>query len=247
MEAAQHRSSSTRDTSPRTRARLAATFFLLTIVLGILAEIVIAGRLIDWADASATAGRITAQRSLFGLAFTVYLVEMVCQVVMTALFYDLLKPVDRGLSALSAALGYVGCGIKTFARLFFFAPLLVLGADYLATFTASQQQSLALLLLKLNAQAAGIALVFFGASGILKGWLIMRSTFLPRVLGVLSLAGGIGWMTFLSPSFGLRVFPIVALVGLLGSAATIGYMLVVGVREDRWLEEARLARSSIWN
>jgi hypothetical protein len=233
--------------SPRAKARMAGTLFLLTIILGIIAESVISGRLVVTGDAAATAANITANNSLFRLAFAIYLVEMTCQIAMTSLFYDLLKPVDRGLSAMAAALSYIGCGIKAFSRLFFFAPLLVLGgAQYLAVFDAAQLQALALLFLRLNSYGAGVALVFFGFYGLIKGYLVFKSGFLPRALGVLTLAGGIGWLTFLSPALGLRLFPFVALVALIGSLATIVWLLVFGVNQERWLARAAAARSSPW-
>ncbi|MGZ3467281.1 MAG: DUF4386 family protein, partial [Gemmatimonadaceae bacterium] len=78
------------------------------------------------------------------------------------------------------------------------------------------------------------------------GYLVIRSTFLPRVLGWLAVLGGIGWLAFLSPPFGERMFSIIAIVGIIGSLANIAWLLVVGVNEQRWREQAGLAETSIW-
>jgi len=124
--------------------------------------------------------------------------------------------------------------------------LMLGGAQYLSVFSTEQLQGLVLLFLKVNDQGAAIALVFFGFSTLLKGYLVVRSTFLPRWLGVLSVVGGIGWLAFLSPTLGYQLFPYIAAVGLLGSVTTIVWLLVFGVDEQRWKEQATAAATSIW-
>jgi hypothetical protein len=140
----------------------------------------------------------------------------------TALFYDLLKPVSRGLSLLAAFFGLTGCVIKTLSRVFVIVPLFVLGgAHYLSVFSAGQLQALALLFLKVNDQGAAIALVLFGFYALLTSYLIIRSTFLPRILGVLGILGGVGWLSFLYLPLGYRLFPHIAVLGLLGAGSLI--------------------------
>lgn len=225
--------------SPRRMARTAGALYLLTILTGIFAEMFVSNRLVVSGDAAATASNILAHRGLFQLGFAVYLIEMACQISMVALFYNLLRPVSRSLALLAAFLELAGCVIKTFSRLFYIAPLLVLGdAHYLSVFSPGQLHALALLSLKLNSQGAAMALVFFGFSSPVTGYLIFRSTFLPRILGVLGILGGLGWLSFLYPPLGYRLFPLVAAFGILGSLATIFWLLVFGVNEQRWKEQA---------
>jgi hypothetical protein len=233
--------------SPRTKARLAGAFYLLTILTGLFAQGFISARLVVSGDAAATANNILSHDGLFRLGFAVYMIEMVCQIITTVLLYDLLKPVNRSVSLLAAVLGLIGCGIKTFSRLFYFAPLLVLGGThYLSVFSGQQLSAVALLFLRVNDIGAGIALVFFGFYAILKGYLVIRSTFLPRVLGWLAVLGGIGWLAYLSPPFGDRVFSSIAVFGIIGALANIGWLLVFGVNEQRWREQASVAEASIW-
>ena len=226
-------------TSPRLLARTIGLLFLLTILAGIFAQGFVSERLIVFSDAAATATNILTHKGLFQLGFTVYLIEMTCQVATAALWYVLLRPVNRSVALTAAFIELAGCVVKTFARVFYITPLFVLsGSTALSGFSAEQLQGLALLLLKVNDQGAALALAFFGFSTPLNGYLIFRSTFLPRWLGALAMIAGLGWLTFLYPPLGYRAFPIIALLGLAGAAATIVWLLVFGVNEERWKEKA---------
>ena len=230
------------ETSPRLKARITGAFYLLTMLTGIFAQGFVSDRLVVSRDAAATATNILTHKSLFQLGFTIYLIEMACQIAMTVLFYYLLKPAGRIVSLLAASLGLTGCIIKTFSRVFYIAPLFVLGgAHYLNVFSLEQLQAVALLFLRVNEQGAGMALAFFGFYALLTGYLIIRSTFLPRILGWWSAVAGLGWLTFLSPTLGYRLFPYLAGVGLLGATALILWLLVFGVNEQRWKEQAGAA------
>jgi len=231
--------------SPRFKARITGVFYLLTILTGIFAQGFVSGGLVVDGDAAATATNILAHRGLFQLGFAVYMIEMACDIAMTALFYELLKPAGRSISLVAAFLGLAGCVIKTFSRVFFIAPLFVLGgAHYLSVFSADQLQALALLFLEVNDHGAAMALIFFGFYALLTGYLIIRSTFLPRILGVLGVCGGLGWLAFLYQPLGYRLFPYLAALGLLGAASQVLWLLVVGVNEQRWKEAASAAAAS---
>ena len=225
--------------SPRVYSRITGLLYLIVIIAGFIAQMNISGKLVVEGDAAATAANILAHKDLFQVGFTVYLIEMTCQIAQTVLFYILLKPVDRNIAMLALVFGLIGCTIKTISRLFYIAPLLVLGdSHYLSVFNAGQLQSLALLLLNVNDQTAGIALAFFGFSTFLNGYLIFNSTYWPRVLGALSMVGGLGWLTFLYPPLGNQLFIYVLLVALLGSGSQILWLLIKGVNVQRWNEQA---------
>lgn len=154
---------------------------------------------------------------------------------MTVLFFRLLRPVSRTGATLAMAFGLVGCVVKTTARTFYLAPLLVVIAPAaLGAFSSEQIGTVVLLALRLNEQTAGVALACFGLGAVVSGVLIAQSGYLPRTLGLLSVAGDLGWLTFLSPPLGLRRLPVVALVGLAGGLATPLWLLVKGVDLARW-------------
>jgi hypothetical protein len=229
------------ETSPQVYARIAALLYVVVISAGIIAQMVIGGQIIVDGDAAATANNILAHQDLFQLGFTLYLIEMTCQIALAVLFYILLKPVNRNIALLALVFSLVGCTIKTLSRLFYIAPLLVLGnSPYLTLFSVGQLQALSLLLLNVNDQAAGMALAFFGISTFLNGYLVFRSAFLPRILGVLSMVAGLGWLTFLYPPLGNQLFMVVLLLGLIGSVSQILWLLIKGVNVEKWNEASRL-------
>jgi len=222
----------------KTKARLIGVLFLLTMLGGGFAQGFVGGKLIS-ADASATAANIVAHEGLYRLAFAIYLIEMACQIAMTMLFYELLKPVSKTASLLAATFGLVGCIIKTLARLFFFAPLLLLGgAKYLSVFDPKQLEALAFFSLRMNYTVETIAVVFFGLNTLITGYLVLRSNFLPRALGVVSVVGGLGWMIYLYEPLAHRLEAYIVGVGVIGALATVLWLLVKGVDEQRWKERA---------
>jgi hypothetical protein len=111
----------------------------------------------------------------------------------------------------------------------------------LSVFKAEQLQALAFMFLKLNAQTSYIYLFFFGLFNLLIGYLIFRSTFLPRILGGLMALSGVGWLTFLSPPLANDVLPYIEVLGILAEALLMLWLLVKGVNEQRWQERASAA------
>ena len=165
---------------------------------------------------------------------------------MTALFYDLFKPVNRSLSLLAAFFHLVGLAIAAFGSLFQLAPLVVLGGgQYLSVFKVEQLQALAYMFLELNAQAWNAFLLFFGFYCVLIGYLIFRSTFLPRIVGALMALAGVGWLTFLSKPLADYMYPYNLLPSALGETSLMLWLLVIGVNAQRWIERASAAGASI--
>ena len=111
----------------------------------------------------------------------------------------------------------------------------------LSGFTFEQVQSIALILLRVNNTGAATAMAFFGFSVTLNGYLIFRSTFLPRWLGVLQMFCGLCWLTFLYPPLGSRMFMVAALGSLLNVVIMILWLLIRGVDEDKWRSKAAAA------
>jgi hypothetical protein len=220
--------------SPSALGRSVAAFYLATIVLGIVAQLFIGERLISLRDPARTASAILANDDLYRTGFSLYMLEMAAQVTFTVLFFHLLKPVSPRIATLALTFTLVGCTIKTFSRVFYLAPLILLKNTGLTAQAPDQLGAITATLLTVNDRGAAVALAFFGFGTLLEGWLVLRSTFLPPWLGALKIVSGIGWLTFLSPTLGYAAFNIVAPIALIGSVATIGWLLVKGVDEERW-------------
>src|SRR4051812_15004770 len=115
-------------TSPRTIGRVIAVLFIVTLVAGVFAQVFVSERLIDFSDATATANNILANRDLFQAGFTVYLIEMASQLATVALWYVLLKRVNRSIALVYLILEVAGCIVKIFARVLFIATPWVLAS-----------------------------------------------------------------------------------------------------------------------
>ena len=122
---------------------------------------------------------------------------MACQIATAALFYRLLSPVNRNVALVGAFIELSGAIIKTLGRLFYITPLFVLsGTHALNAFSGDQLPRLRSYCSRSMTEEPGMALAFFGVSGFLHGYLVFRSTFLPRWLGILGMISAVGWLRF---------------------------------------------------
>jgi hypothetical protein len=221
-----------RATSLQTYARIAGVLFLVSMVAGGLGEFYIPTKLIVSGDAAATAKNIIASNSLFRIGFATYLIEAICDIGLSLVFYVLLRPVHKNLALLAAFFGLVSTAVFAGAELFYFLPVHILGgADYLKTFSPEQLNTLTLLSLKLYGLGAGIFLAFYGIATLLRGYLIYRSNYLPKFLGVLLALAGLGFIAknfflVLAPAFPSDFFLLP--MPLAGVAMTV-WFLVKGI------------------
>jgi hypothetical protein len=225
---------------PRSKARLAGVFEALEGLTSSFGQVFVLGRLAVSGNAAATAANILGHQQLFWFGFTSSVLGVAFHIAWALLFYELLRPVNRSVSLLAAFVILVGCAMQALTSLLYLAPLLILtGGSSVSAFTVEQLQSLAVVFLKLNGIAFDIDLVFFGLWCVLTGYLIFRSTFLPRILGVLLAIDGMGWMLYLSPPLAVRLFPFIAAASGLAEIPLQLWLLIAGVNAERWKEQAR--------
>jgi hypothetical protein len=216
---------------------------LLEAITATFGQVIVLGRLVVSGNAAATSANILGHERLFWLGFASSLLGVAFHIAWALLMYELLKPVNRSLSLLAAFFILVGCAMQALTSFLYLAPLLILqGGSSASAFTPAQLQALALLFLKLNKYAFNIDLVFFGLWCVLTGYLIFRSTFLPRILGVLLAISGLGYVTYLYPPLAYYLFiPYIAAASALGEIPLELWLIVKGVNAQRWKEQARAA------
>lgn len=231
------------DVSPRLKARIAGLLYLIVIVGGIFAEIFVRGRLIVHGDAAATAHNIMAHEMRYRLGFAIELFYLMCNVPIAVIFYDLFRVVSWRVALLDLIFGLLSTAVEGVSLLGHYAPLILLGGrHHLSAFTPDQLQAAAYMSLELFEYGFAISLVFFGFDCFAMAYLIIRSTFFPRVIGVLLAIEGVCYLVnsfanFLAPQFAERFFSVLA-ASAIGEVLLCLWLLVMGVNEQRWKEQA---------
>ncbi len=230
------------ESSPHPEARTIGFVYLLYFLAAFCGGF-LTKSLVAPGDAAATANNILAHEALYRSGFAVGLIANVIYIAVTVLFYRLFAPVNRSMSLLAAFLSLVGCTIQIAGGVLQLAPLVILGdSQLLSTFTIEQLQAAALLGVKLYSQAFSIALVLFAFYDLLLGYLIFRSTFLPRILGVIMMLAGMGWLTFMWPPLSTALSSYVLPFGALAEFLLMLWLLVKGVNVPAWRQKAITGR-----
>ena len=226
------------DMSPLFKARMGGFCWLMCFVTSASA-MAIATNLSVERDPAATAATLLANEALYQTSTAALLVSGAFYIGATFFIYEVLTPVNRWLSLLAALFSMVGCAIGALACLFDVIPFILLkGPHFAAVFTTEQLQALTLMFLNVRVQANNIGLVFFGLHCFGVGYLIYRSTFLPRAIGMLMMFAGIGWLTFLYPPLANSLAPFNMIPGGIGELSLTLWLLVKGVNVQRWSEQA---------
>jgi hypothetical protein len=228
----------TAEMSPLFKARMGGFCWFMCFLTGIY-PVTISGRLIVPGDAATTATNVLAHEGLYRFGIAGLLISTAFYIGATLFVYEVLKPVNRSLSLLAAFFSLVGCALGAFSCLFDLVPLVLLkDAPYLGVFTVDQRQALALMFLKVRLEANNLGLVFFGLHCLGVGYLIVRSIFLPRIIGVLMVIAGVCWISFLMPAV-QNLVPFAMMPGAIGEVSLALCLMIRGVNVQRWHEQAR--------
>ena len=226
----------------QTYARMAGVLGLVSVVAGGFGEAYVPGVLIVPQDASATAANIVAREGLLRWGFAAYMLEAICDVALTLLFYLLFRVVRGELALAAVFFRLIGTAGFAVAQVLFFASLSTLeAAAPLHAFGPDQRNALAMLLVRISHDGQTVFTMLYGVGTLAFGWLMYRSGFLPSVMGVLVMlaAGG-----FVAKAFTWVLTPAYSSPLLLAPAA-IAFLIVscwlvaMGIDVARWRDARR--------
>lgn len=230
--------------SPMALARVAGLLYLVIFVMAPFAEFFVREGLIVAGDASATAANIRGSEGLFRAGFTTDLVVFVIEIAQAAILYILLAPVSRPLALVMSFARMAQATILGLNLLNMHTGLQLLTTpEYAAALGAGQVETLALVFLRAQSFGYELGLMFFALHLFTLGYLVYRSGFLPRFLGVLLVISGLGYLVngsavFLFPGLADVTATAVVVAALLGELPLALWLLIKGVDADRWQEQA---------
>lgn len=226
--------------SPNAYACIAGVLYLIITVAAIFAHFVVPEQFIVPGDAAATAVNITSSETLFRMgAIGSELIILLSEIVLSVVLYILFKPVNKNLSLLAAVSRIAMTTIHGLNLLnYYFVLQLLKGGDYLAAFGREQVNALVTLFLDAHSTGFTIGIGFLVPHVLILGYLIYKSGYFPKVLGILFIAAGIG---YLFDTIGLLLVPsytstpgLIALVIAIAEISFPIWLLVKGVNMDRW-------------
>ena len=193
-------------------------------------------------DAAATAHNILASSALWRLSVAGDLIVPLIAVPQLWIIYHLLKPAGRSLALLFVLLELVSLSVESVSKLFLLTILPMLeNAGYGHIFDPQQLYALASMMLGAHNTCFNIALLFFGPDCLVTGYLVFRSGYFPRVIGLLLQLAGLSYLVgtlsvFFAPAFADVISLPVQLLALIGEASFCLWLLVKGVNVARWNE-----------
>ena len=227
-------------TSPQVYARIGGVLYLIIIAAGATGELFVRGSQVVSGNAAATANNILASPYLWRAGVAGDLVMHVCDVGLMLVFYVLLRPVSRTLAMLAVLFNLVQTSVLVANKLNLVLPLFLLAdAGYLQAFTPEQRQALSYVAIRTHDYGFGFGLIFFGVECVVVGYLIIRSWYLPRALGVMMQVAGACYVinsfaVILYPPLGSKLFPFILLPPFVAELSLALWLLIKGVDVAAW-------------
>ncbi len=228
----------TAEPSPLFRARVAGFLYLMANLFAPFTLLYLPSRFIVRGESAATAANIMASESLFRWGIVLNLFTFIGQIFLVLALYQLLKVVNKNMASLMVIFSLVAVPIAMLNELNNLAVLLLLsGAEYLKVFTTEQLQALVYLFLRLHSQGLNIAQIFWGLWLFPMGYLVFKSGFLPRILGVMLMIACFGYVIQSFAAFLGYNVSIIFFTGW-GELLLLLWLLIKGVNVEQWKKRA---------
>ena len=224
--------------STKRNARLAGLIYFLLVVTGMFGIMYVSTQTFVNGDSAATAEKIIANEFLFRAGIVSQLISQTLYVFLVLALYRLLKEVNEHQAKLMVALVITAVPIAFVIEAFKFAALMILKGEVLTTLELSQKQDFAIFFLKLNSYGISILKIFWGLWLIPFGQLVYKSGFMPRILGVFLILGG---LAFVIESFTYLLFPdyrsvvnqFTYIFYTIAELSIVFWLLIIGVRTPK--------------
>ncbi|HOY04729.1 MAG TPA: DUF4386 domain-containing protein [Saprospiraceae bacterium] len=222
-------------------ARIGGILYLLIIIAGVLGGMV-RSQLVLPDDLTATAKNLLASESLWRASIAGDLIMHICDIPLILILYILLRPVNRNLALLAVLFNVVQTIVLVVNKLNLVTALFPLGgALYLNAFQPQQLHVMAYLAIKAHGYGLGVGLIFFGIECLIVGYLIVRSGYLPKILGVLMQIAGLCYLTnsfvlLLAPAVSDMIFPAILIPAFIAELSLALWLLLKGVNTLKWEE-----------
>jgi hypothetical protein len=234
------------ETSPQVYARIGGALYLVIIALGIFGEAFVRNRIVVSGDPAATGANITAMESLWRLGIASEFLALIFTIALAMIYFFLLRPVSKELNLLSTFFRLTSIAVQAVAVLNLVAALFPLvNAASLKAFTPEQLNAQASLAIKSHSYGYSLALLLIGCTFLIHGYLIFKSGYLPRVLGILIQVAGLGYLTngfvlILYPMVANQVFLAIIIPVFVGETSLSLWLLIKGVNVQKWRERVGL-------
>lgn len=223
-------------------ARFGGLLYLVIILAGTFEELFVRSHVIVSQDAAATASNLLGSDSLWRIGFAGSIVMLICAVALTLIFYLMLRPVNPYLALMAVLFNLVSMAMEGVIRFLGFQALLIVQeSSNLKGLNPEQLHDLAMLFTNMHGYGFGASLVFFGMDELLRGYLMLRSGFFPKFLGVLVIVSGMSYLInsfalFLSPTFSGWIYPAILFPAGLPELIFAIWLLIAGVNVIKWQE-----------
>lgn len=234
--------------SIKTVARCGGLLYLINILLGFFA-IGVVPEMIVAKDAHTTAQNLIQHEQLFRLGFVAHLIILLTNIPLALVWWKLFTPVSKTITLGIIFITLVATAVEISNQFNQLASLVVLNGSQLSAFSKEQLDSIGFMFHRLQIASVNVAFFYFGFYGISAGYLIVRSTFFPKFIGVLMATGGTCYIiysvtVFLAPASAAQMVPYILIPSGLSELVFCLWLLIRGVNTKKWQEKSSSFQST---